>query len=138
MKAPALMLAAALILGGCAGFGDIAGPAKALLGAETPEERDAAFKSVVDDVKEAQRSAAVHEDQIALACWNGVLARLDRIDGSYFTDVKGVASGLQKTRNIRRLFTDLSEDIRISCAALASDTKSRAFSIFKLIGLPGL
>ena len=109
-----------------------------MLNAENDEDRAAAREKVRLDLEEALRSTEVHEDKIsAAACWRGILAKLDALQGNYFTTVKGVASGLQKARNIRRKFTDgISEDIVIACAALRADTRSALLGLVRKVGIP--
>lgn len=132
------VLALTLLLGGCASGEGVLGPARAVLSAETEEERTVAYGAIRADLDEALRSAKVHEDRIAVACWQGLLTKLDAIDGDrYFTDVLGAASGFQKARNIRRKFSEgVSEDIVIACAALKADSRSALLGIARLVGIP--
>ncbi len=133
-------LGAAFLLAGCSAGGLTASGATAaadIAEAETEQERAVLTTIARDDLAEALRSAEAHDDLIAATCWRGLLVKLDSVDGGFFTEPKGVFSGFQKARNIRRVLTEgVSDELKVACAALRSDTRSALIDIARTVGLP--
>lgn len=131
---------AAFLLAGCSAGGLTASGATAaadIAEAETEQERKVLTTIARDDLAEALRSAEAHNDIIAATCWRGLLVKLDSVDGGFFTEPKGVFSTFQKTRNIRRVLTEgVSDELKVACAALRSDTRSAVLDIARTVGLP--
>jgi hypothetical protein len=76
------------------------------------------------DVEEALRSAEAYDDPMAAQCWRFVLKLAEKQP----TEVKGLASGYQKDRNIRRLATS-SDEAQMACAPMIRDSRNAIIDI---------
>lgn len=101
-----------LCLSGCATIASVAGNQ---------------LKSVTGpDVDAAIELAKLGNDPDGLACWQAVKAAMPA-DGAVTVEIKGVASGIQAARNVRRgLQAGIDPVVHKNCAVLVLDAEQTA------------
>ncbi len=146
---PALVVAV-LLLGGCSMFRSevqqvgsdvsaadgVSGKVDALAGGFS--------KLTLADLTAAKVDADAHGDRVSSQCWTGVLPivqNLGSLTGQSQPQIAGLASGLQRARDIRRGLTggggasDTLTSLNLACAALVQDEIVTATSLLGMLGI---
>lgn len=105
-----------------------------MLGACTvPGEADDIRAFVLDDLRAAHASAEAHGDTRAAQCWAALIEAKEAAGGAP-ADIKGVFSGIQAARNVRRGAGGMSDAVVDGCGAMILDGGRRYSRLAKLLG----
>ena len=103
-----LLMISVLLLSGCAsGLQSVGGGLK---------------QFAVEDMKEAHASAVLHNDALAVQCWEYLMTSMPDAPK---TKVIGPATAYQKARNIRRIVQlSSTDDFLKACSPMIADSRS--------------
>ena len=88
----------------------------------------------VNDLRAALASAEAFEDSAGAQCWAGMLTVAEKA-GIHTTEVVGIATAYQKTRNARKLVEQAGDTFKDACARLYMDAPAPVRLLIDRIGV---